>query len=124
MIEIDKKTAIFGAIATGAAYLLYKKAGAAADIVGVPVGNALASIQQFFNGNHAVESTQAGIPLTDLGLTFSGGQYHMSQSKRDSLAVMHPDNGRILSAVLTSTNIVKAQYVPYVNVKIVTLDDI
>jgi hypothetical protein len=125
---MDSKTgqivvvAIIGAVAL---WYVTNKAKAAADLIGAPIGNAIAKVQQFINGNHAIDSTQAAIPLTDLSVRRgANGSYFINQSKREALAAMHPQNAVILATIFTSNNELMPQYVSFVNVRAVTLGDI
>lgn len=108
-----------------ALYKVYSVMRKSSDAIGETAGGWLAKVQQFVNGNHDIEASSAGIPLTDLGLQKHGESlYFMTTNRRAALAAMHPDNEKIIAAVFTYDGYVKGPYLSFINNQPVTLADI
>ena len=107
------------------AFKLYQVMQKGAVNVGGPIGKAAAKVQQFLNGNHDIEASAPGVPLTDLGLEKHGeNQYYMSASRRQAIAGMHDENQTIIDAVFTADGYVRGPFLSFINQKPVTLADI
>lgn len=122
------KDALYLGFGAGAAWLIYRSAkglDTTIDAVASPIGNALASISMWFNGNFDIKASSAGVLLYKDSLSNpEPGVYIMSAQRQESWAAMHQDNQRILDKILMPDGQVKPAYLGYLDNQIITLGDI
>lgn len=117
------KNALYAGAAIGGAYVViktYQKMSEGAESMGAAIGSSLAEIQQFINGSHKTEATRAGIVLQDKYVSQDGT---VNRVWLNAIAHAHPDNYRIIQAIMNPDGKLKQEFWDYIGQEI-TIEDV